>query len=840
MLLLLALVLGTSASAQLTQKSKGVTPDNIFTAILEKSAATKAIAEELNEFGAMSTDAEVRSALIGAAPDQWTLDLPITAVTPKGLKLNLRRNIITQPGTRVKVASSGASKPGASLGLHYAGAIEGQPGSSVAFSVLDGEMVGTINEAGGRVLTIGKIRNYTKTKGEPDTYVIYPAEQVSEKTPLNCATEDSYEPYTPQVLATDPLRKSSVGCVGIYLEVDYNIVVNKGGVDAASQYVAAIFNQVQVLYDQINVGVYISEVLAWDTPSPYAGSSSLDYLFSFQAFRRSFNGDIAHLVSYGASGGVAVLNGLCHRRVANRMSFSSIQTSFASVPTYSWSVMVMAHEIGHQLGSQHTHACVWNGDGTAIDGCAGGTEGNCPNPGTPRGGGTIMSYCHIRGVGINFNKGFGPQPTAVIVDRVSGSLACLNNDCPTDGGDDGDDDDGDGDGDGGNDDGGDGGGGGDEGGGGGDEGCEGGRMVNFRLTLDDFGMETTWRVITQPGEEVMISGGPYPKKRKGVSSDTTFCLPDGCYTLQVFDGDADGICCEFGNGSFELTNVTDDNVLASGNGEFDAEFNDDFCVDASGGNGGDDNGGGPTDCPAFDFSYYRPESYGTSQDEGTVRIMEDGNTILLENNAWKAIRLPYEVTEDTWVSFWFKSTSQGDIHGIGFDNNSVISSGYTFRLHGTQRWGIGEYDTYPNDGQWHYFEIHVGQFYTGRADWLFFSADKDIGSRASNSYFRAVTVTEGGPCNETGPQATTSELQHAEAEVRLTPNPADGEVAIDVADLPVATAFSITDVNGRVVHRGTIGAAGVRVDVSKLAAGAYLFRLADGPVPVVKRFIVAH
>ena len=87
------------------------------------------------------------------------------------------------------------------------------------------------------------------------------------------------------------------------------------------------------------------------------------------------------------------------------MGYAGINSSYADVPTYSWTVDVIAHELGHLFGSQHTHACVWNGNNTAIDGCY-TTEGNCGNPGEPNKG-TIMSYCHL-GPGKDLSLGFGP------------------------------------------------------------------------------------------------------------------------------------------------------------------------------------------------------------------------------------------------------------------------------------------------------------------------------------------------------------------------------------------------------------------------------------------------
>ena len=54
-------------------------------------------------------------------------------------------------------------------------------------------------------------------------------------------------------------------------------------------------------------------------------------------------------------------------------------------------------------------------------------------------------------------------------------------------------------------------------------------------------------------------------------------MPYGCYTLTVNDSYGDGICCAFGQGSFQLT--SGGNVLASG-GEFTTSTSAGFCLDS--------------------------------------------------------------------------------------------------------------------------------------------------------------------------------------------------------------------------------------------------------------------
>lgn len=212
-------------------------------------------------------------------------------------------------------------------------------------------------------------------------------------------------------------------CVTVFLELDHNMY-NKKGADVANAeaWAMTLFSQVAILYIEHNVPINISGIQVWDTIDPYISASNTSGALNL--FRNAvhnnpnFNGRLAHLLSgRSLGGGIAYLNSLCSSftNVAVSANLSGGSTPY---PSYSWNVMVVAHEIGHNMGSNHTQACVWNGNNTAIDGC-GNIEGSCPDPGNPPNnvGGTIMSYCHLTSAGINFNNGFGPQPGALIEER---------------------------------------------------------------------------------------------------------------------------------------------------------------------------------------------------------------------------------------------------------------------------------------------------------------------------------------------------------------------------------------------------------------------------------------
>lgn len=97
----------------------------------------------------------------------------------------------------------------------------------------------------------------------------------------------------------------------------------------------------------------------------------------------------------------------------------------------------------------------------------------------------------------------------------------------------------------------------------------------FNLILDDYGSETTWQIANDAGQ-VFFSGGPYQDGLDGTLVAETFCLPDDCYTFTIFDEWGDGICCGYGEGSWEIVNWN--NVTIGSGGEFDDIETYDFCI----------------------------------------------------------------------------------------------------------------------------------------------------------------------------------------------------------------------------------------------------------------------
>ncbi|MCH1575758.1 MAG: hypothetical protein L7S67_05750, partial [Flavobacteriales bacterium] len=98
----------------------------------------------------------------------------------------------------------------------------------------------------------------------------------------------------------------------------------------------------------------------------------------------------------------------------------------------------------------------------------------------------------------------------------------------------------------------------------------------FELVLDDYGSETTWE-LRRLGN-VVYSGGPYEDGQDGTVVTIPLCLEEGCYILQVDDSYGDGMCCDYGEGSFSVLDPEGDVVYTGG--AFNDSDLEQFCTNA--------------------------------------------------------------------------------------------------------------------------------------------------------------------------------------------------------------------------------------------------------------------
>ena len=745
-------------------------------------------------------------------PKAMTLPLPAGADDTYELEL-VQVNLFAADFSIV-LASNPMVLHEAEEGIHYRGVIKDYPGSVVAISVFGDEISGVIStpENGNQILGRYKGSN-------PRLHLLHEDSKMADHPEFHCQTPDSGRGYTAEELNSGGELRAAASCVRVYLEVDNDVFVDKGGQTGASNYITSVFNQVATLYANENISITLSQIFLWNTTSPYSGSDTYSLLTQFQRTRSTFNGDAGMLLSYRGNGGIAVVDGLCRPYTSFKMGYSGIGKTFSAVPTFSFTTMVVAHELGHILGSQHTHACVWNGNNTALDACPGFTEGNCAASVTaPTAGGTVMSYCHMNKVGINYAQGFGQQPGNLIRSRIAAASclqACTTTPPPSP----------------------------PPSGGGSGATCG---NVTFTLTLDLFGSETTWEILNPAGVAV-DKGGPYVDKTSGQIVQKKLCLPYGCYKLRILDKIGDGICCTYGNGAFKLQDAN--NIVIAQGGQFTKESLTNFCVQAPGGSNPPPPSG--TTCTNIDFSKTPPVSFGGSQDGGTATVSEAGKALTIKNNAWKAVPISYNITANTYIEFEFRSTLQGEIHGIGFDDDDNISAPYTFQLWGNQTWGITNYRNYEGNSAWKKYTIKVGQFYTGATTRLFFAADMDAAPYTSESQFRNVRIYESTPCPafqqpETQGAGFGANFLENKPAVVIYPNPTNTntKAQVNLSAWPAGQHdLEVFDLYGKLISTqrlnvATYGEHSFDLDTAGLPAGTYLYKVGDEKLKLSGRVVV--
>ena len=222
-------------------------------------------------------------------------------------------------------------------------------------------------------------------------------------------------------------EKSLSGCAEIAVDIDNYTYSTFGNVLSATDWALALMTGVSQIYTQELgdlVFLQTTYVHIWQTADPMSNYTDQagEMLGVFRntwlndPILNAIQRDETHLLTKRndtGTGGIAYLDVVCSS-YAYGFSSALSGTSNYNISSWTWNLMVVSHELGHNLGSEHTQSCGWlpytyvapdwsssAGDivdfpGGPVDNCV-SPEGGCSYQFVPAEEGTIMSYCHTNG-----------------------------------------------------------------------------------------------------------------------------------------------------------------------------------------------------------------------------------------------------------------------------------------------------------------------------------------------------------------------------------------------------------------------------------------------------------
>ncbi len=340
-------------------------------------------------------------------------------------KVTLQRMDILAPNAKIVERTADGNKEVTlnDIAVSYYGKVEGFPNSIVSVTFTKDNVTGLmVSDEDNYILGSLKDRDGNET----DNYVLYKEKDLRASNNFHCATEDNLSSQAIEEMRNVIMKglndasPTDLYVAQIAIEMDYATYnIYGGSMQNTTNYALALMAASSAIYmKEVNVRFAIPYLRVWVTSDPYTGTTSSQLLNQFRAEwntnQQSVQRTLAHFITRrsGNLGGIAWVGVLCSNiQGGNGYGFSNTDGTIQPLPTYSWDVMVVSHEIGHNFGSPHTHNCGWVGG--PIDSCY-AVEGGCYTGPVISRTGTIMSYCHLTSGGISLVYGFGPQPREVV------------------------------------------------------------------------------------------------------------------------------------------------------------------------------------------------------------------------------------------------------------------------------------------------------------------------------------------------------------------------------------------------------------------------------------------
>lgn len=382
------------------------------------------------------------------------------AATGRSLELELDEFRVALPDSRLVVHGAGGSAIESALPAvrYLRGTLVGEPGTRAVLALGGGAARGMVFRPDGVARLAADGRGGLELAAPPSDGLERAAAR------FRCEVEDAPVAADAASASGGPRPRPGAGPGATYaarvaLETDHEYFLRFADAAAAATYALDLIGYLSTIYAaETDADLVVPYLSLWTTPDdPWVATSSSAALQEFRSYWIANRGDVERTIAHQLSGretggGIAYVGVLCSTGSGYGYT-GTIDGNFdPQNPQTVWDSMAVAHEIGHNFNSPHTHC--YNGiagEADPIDGCYNSTAGcyagalGLPGVGTVIGGttgdhpATIMSYCHLRGGGYaNVTLTFGldhvygvaagreaARMAAHVVSRATSNPACL-------------------------------------------------------------------------------------------------------------------------------------------------------------------------------------------------------------------------------------------------------------------------------------------------------------------------------------------------------------------------------------------------------------------------------
>lgn len=281
----------------------------------------------------------------------------------------------------------------------FRGAVVGEPGSAVSLNLFGGKIGGFVRTGGEEFVIVPDsfapggaggitVRKSTADSDAPDTPMC--------AADLPAPAQPQADPGGhPQAMGAPPIDENTVLVAEVAIDANFQWYDNFGNLAAAQSYILNLMAQVSTIYqDEVKIAIEVPYLRVFETPAdPYTDTTNTttllnDLVSEWNAHQTGVTRTVAHLFGKRPSGGagIAYLDALCTSTSHPGNSWD-YGVSTLSALGGSWEKSLVAHELGHNFSSPHTHCYV-----PEIDQCA--NEQGCYQGPVTQTVGTIMSYCN--------------------------------------------------------------------------------------------------------------------------------------------------------------------------------------------------------------------------------------------------------------------------------------------------------------------------------------------------------------------------------------------------------------------------------------------------------------